>query len=117
MHVALQRARQRRRGRVVVIDGAEAPVPEVGGGVFVRDEEDGQGGGGRGGGGRGGGGGGSEDGVRGGRVVFAGVRGEGFGEGGAAGKERRKGGVSISCRFAERTRRQWQAGKGGGFAV
>ena len=66
---------------MVEVCGAEAAVPEIGGGVFVRDEEDGEGGG------RGGcAAGGRQDGVRGGgRVMFLGVRGEGFGKGGAVG--------------------------------
>lgn len=80
MHVAFERAGQSAGGWVVEVCGAEATVPEIGGGVLVRDEEDGEGGGrGGGAGGRGGG----EDGVRGGgRVMFVGVRGEGFGKGG-----------------------------------
>ena len=73
MDVAPEGAGQRGRGRVVEVARPEAAVPEVGGGVLVRDEEDGEGGGG-----------GGEDGVGGGRVVFVGVGGEGFGEGGPA---------------------------------
>lgn len=69
--VAPEGAGQRGGGRVVEVARPEAAVPEVGGGVLVRDEEDGEGGGG-----------GGEDGVGGGRVVFVGVGGEGFGEGG-----------------------------------
>lgn len=60
---------------MVEVARPEAAVPEVGGGVLVRDEEDGEGGGG-----------GGEDGVGGGRVVFVGVGGEGFGEGGPGGE-------------------------------
>lgn len=73
MDVAPEGAGQRGGGRVVEVARPEAAVPEVGGGVLVRDEEDGEGGGG-----------GGEDGVGGGRVVFVGVGGEGFGEGGPA---------------------------------
>ena len=77
---------------MVEVCGAEAAVPEVGRGVFVRDEEDGEGGG-----RRAAGGGGGEDGVRGGGwVVFVGVRGEGFGKGGAVGSARRREG---GCQF------------------
>ena len=92
MHVAFERAGQRAGGWVVEVCGAEAAVPEIGRGVFVRDEEDGEGGG------RGGGSGG-EDAVRGGgRVVFLGVRGEGFGKGGAVGSARRgEGGCQSLC--------------------
>ena len=44
MHIAFQGAGQcGGRGRVSV-DGAETTVPEIGGGVFVCDEEDGEGG-------------------------------------------------------------------------
>ena len=87
MHVAFERAGQGAGGWVVEVCGAEAAIPEVGRGVLVCDEEDGEGGG---RGGCAGAGGGGEDGVRGGgRVVFVGVRGEGFGKGGAVGSARR----------------------------
>ena len=89
MHVAFERAGQSAGGWVVEVCCAEAAVPEVRRGVFVRDEEDGEGG-------RSGGGGG-EDGVRGGgRVMFVGVRGEGFGKGGAVGTARRGEGACQS---------------------
>lgn len=83
MHVAREVAAQGPAGGVVEVRGAEAAVPEVCGGVFVGDEEDGEGAaaavvvGGVGGVG------GWDDGVGGAGwgVVFAGVGGEGFGEG------------------------------------
>ena len=81
MDVAFEGPGQSGSGRVVEVGRAEAAVPEVGGGVFIRDEEDGDGGG---------GGGDGEDGGRGGWVVLVGVGGEGLGEGGA-GKGGKKG--------------------------
>lgn len=81
MDVAFEGPGQSGSGRVVEVGRAEAAVPEVGGGVFVRDEEDGEGGG----------GGDGEDGGRGGWVVLVGVGGEGLGEGGAGGGGERGG--------------------------
>ena len=75
VHVALQCPCQGGAGWLVEVGGAEATVPEVGGGVFVRDEEDGDGRG----RGRSGGGDWGDDGVCGGGVVFLRVGGEGFG--------------------------------------
>lgn len=91
MHVAFERAGQSAGRWVVEVCCAEAAVPEIRRGVFVRDEEDGEGGG--------SGGGGGEDGVRGGgRVMFVGVRGEGFGKGGAVGTARSgEGGCQSVC--------------------
>ena len=74
MDVASEGPGQSGSGRVVEVGRAEAAVPEVGGGVFIRDEEDGDGGG---------GGGDGDDGARGGWVMLVGVGGEGLGEGGA----------------------------------
>lgn len=68
VNVAFERARQHGRCRVVEVEGAEAAIPEVGGGVFVGRQEEGEG--------RVGGCG--VDGVGGGGVVFAGVGGEGL---------------------------------------
>lgn len=77
---------------MVEVGCAEAAVPEVGRGVLVRDEEDGEGGVG------------GEDGVRGGRVVFAGVSGEGFRKGGSGKQE---GGVSVVGTFCLRAWDAW----------
>ncbi|KAI4145173.1 MAG: hypothetical protein L6R39_003913, partial [Caloplaca ligustica] len=74
MHVDFDGAGDGGGGGVDMVDGAPATVPEIGGGVFVGDEEEGDwfAVGGRG-----------ADGCGGGGVVFCCVRGEGFQEGGA----------------------------------
>lgn len=99
MHVAREVAAQGPAGGVVEVRGAEAAVPEVCGGVFVGDEEDGEGAaaavvvGGVGGVG------GWDDGVGGAGwgVVFAGVGGEGFGEGCSVGPAAGAGGGFSFC--------------------
>lgn len=85
MDVAFEGPGQSGGGRVVEVGCAEAAVPEVGGGVLVRDEEDGEGGG----------GGDGEDGGRGGWVVLVGVGGEGLGEGGSEGEGEKRGGSAF----------------------
>lgn len=98
VHVAREVAAQGPAGGVVEVRGAEAAVPEVCGGVFVGDEEDGEGAaaavvvGGVGGVG------GWDDGVGGAGwgVVFAGVGGEGFGEGCSVGPAPGGGGGGFS---------------------
>lgn len=99
VHVAREVAAQGPAGGVVEVRGAEAAVPEVCGGVFVGDEEDGEGAaaavvvGGVGGVG------GWDDGVGGAGwgVVFAGVGGEGFGEGCSVGPAAGAGGGFSFC--------------------
>lgn len=94
MHIDVDAARERGwgRGGKEGIGGAPAAVPEIGGRVFVGDEEEDYGG--RGGADCGGGG----------RVVFGGVGGKGFEEGGAG----------RWCQWWVGTRMRRGKGRGGG---